>query len=140
MEEGTAEGLAQNKTPAKFDTFSHVYFLEPLCSVLTSTILLQKLAVIHLVYKCNGMISCSSYVYPHAVLKNFFSEHFRFPCSHVCTVSYVRNITHFKCNVNPPPPTNTHTHTESRKQKKKFLKTKLHFYCFPVKKNMLFSN
>jgi len=26
MEEGTAGGLAQIKTPAKFDTFSHVYF------------------------------------------------------------------------------------------------------------------
>ena len=91
-------------------------FLEPLCSVLTSTILLQKLAVIHLVYKCNGMMSCSSYVYPHAVLKNFFfSEHYRFPCSHVCTV-YVRNMTHFKCNVNPPPPTNTHTQNQKTKR------------------------
>ena len=117
-------------------------FLEPLCSVLTSTILLQKLAVIHLVYKCNGMIYCSSYEYPHAVLKNVFSEHFWFPGSHVCTISFVRNITHFKCIVNPPPPTNTHTHTQTHTQN---LENKINnfwkqmiFSHFPCKKTCLF--
>jgi len=111
MEEGTARGLHKSKLQQSLTHFPMFIFLEPLCSVLTSTILLQKLAVIHLVYKCNGMISCSSYEYPHAVLKKlFFSEHFWFPGSHVCTVSFVRNIMHFKCNVNPPPP-HKHTHT-----------------------------
>jgi hypothetical protein len=110
------DGLHKTKLQQSLTYFPMFIFLEPLCSVLTSTILLQKLAVIHLVYKCNGMMSCSSYVYPHAVLKNFFfSEHYRFPCSHVCTV-YVRNMTHFKCNVNPPPPTNTHTQNQKTKR------------------------
>jgi len=107
------EGSHKSKLQQSLTHFPMFIFLEPLCSVLTSTILLQKLAVIHLVYKCNGMISCSSYEYPHAVLKNFFSEHFWFPGSHVCTISFVRNIAHFKCKVNPPPPTNTHTQTHT---------------------------
>lgn len=108
-------------------------FLEPLCSVLTSTILLQKLAVIHLVYKCNGMISCSSYAYPHAVLKNFFFLSISGSLAAMYVVSYVRNMTHFKCNVNPLPPPPTHTNKIQKTIRNNFWKLN-YISLFPCKK------
>lgn len=71
--------------------------------------------------------------------KKLFSEHVRFPLSHVCTVHNVRNSTqHFKCNVIPDTHASTHVHTHTHTTRKQFLKV-FHISYFPCKnKNATF--